>query len=181
MSEYKIVISRRRYRSLMRELENRGAGRRESGAFLLTAATRPPLRTGRVITGIAYYDDVDPGSLTGGITMHDVGFSRLNTIARETSRTVAADIHTHPSDYVRQSSIDEANPMLAFAGHIALIAPRYAQGTPPPRTLGAHRYLGRGKWKSYFGAEVDHALLVCSGFRILLERLRSNWKGRDHG
>lgn len=162
MNQTKVVISQRRYKRLMAELARRGGGHRESGAFLL-AARRPKQLLGSVeVVDVAYYDDLDPGSLTGGITMHDVGFTALNRYCRDKALMVVGDVHTHPSSIVRQSHIDASNPMIAFAGHVAIIAPNYAQRKPKPPALGVHLFLGSGRWQSHFGRDGEDVLQVFS-------------------
>lgn len=137
-----LVISRRRYRHLIAELARRGAGKRESGAFLLGTAES------RRITAFAFYDDLDPTSLNGGIHFHAAGYTRLNEICRSMSLRVLADIHTHPGSYTRQSDIDAANPMVAIRGHVALIAPNYGRGPRRLSHLGVHTYLGGEGWET---------------------------------
>lgn len=50
------------------ELAHRGNGERESGAFLLTPPATPRARARQRVIAVAYYDDLDPQCLTGGIT-----------------------------------------------------------------------------------------------------------------
>lgn len=132
-------ISRRRWKTLLSELEARGGGRRESGAFLLA-----PLNSSRVAE-VAYYDDLDATCLTGGITFSSSGFTRLWQICAEKGLTVVADIHTHPGSGVGQSRIDATNPMISTPGHVALIAPDYGR---PARIdeCGIYVYRGSHKW-----------------------------------
>jgi hypothetical protein len=136
-----LIISRQLHRHLMAELARRGDGQRESGAFLLGPAES------RRITTVAFYDDLDPTSLTGGIQLHAAGYTRLNILCRATSLQVFADIHTHPGDHTQQSGVDARNPMVAIAGHVALIAPDFARGPKRLHRLGAHTYLGSGRWE----------------------------------
>ena len=46
--------------------------------------------------GDPYYDDLDPGSFTGGITFTADGYTALAALCRRDGLWVAADIHTHP-------------------------------------------------------------------------------------
>lgn len=135
-----LIIGHRLHRHLLAELARRGDGRRESGAFLLGPAES------RRITAVAYYDDLDATSLTGGIEFHAVGYTRLNELCRSRSLHALADIHTHPGEYTQQSAIDAKNPMVSIPGHVALIAPDYASGPKRLRRLSAHTYLGNGRW-----------------------------------
>lgn len=144
-------MRRRAWRSLMRELARRGAGVKESGAFL---CARPGSRR---IRHVAYYDDLDATCLTGGISFSGTGYSRLWAMCRDRGLTVIADIHTHPGHWVEQSSIDSANPMIATVGHVAIIAPLYAT-TSDPTACGVHVYAGSGKWCSAYGSETAQVL-----------------------
>lgn len=143
------------FAGLMSELARRGGGRRESGAFLLTNATSEPVDSGwQPVTAIAYYDDLDPGCLTGNITFTADGYTTLAARCRRDGLQIAADIHTHPGRVVRQSQTDAAHPMVALPGHFALIVPRYARWPVEISDLGAHRYHGGGQWTSRYGSDV---------------------------
>ena len=150
------------FATLVKELGRRGGGVRESGAFLLAKATpepdEPPTDAWRVVTCIAYYDDLDPHSLTGDITFGADGYTALGVVCRTHRLHVVGDIHTHPRSWVDQSSTDAAHPMAALKGHIAVIAPGYAQGVVNPSDLGAHVFSGTGQWTSYFDENVTDVL-----------------------
>ncbi|HEY4267010.1 MAG TPA: hypothetical protein VGM94_02350 [Galbitalea sp.] len=161
-----LAFSQRTYRYLVSELARRGGGRRESGAFLLARRGRPAVNGFRQVDAFALYDDLDPDCLVGSIEMHPIGFSRLNALCRERGLEVVGDAHTHPSTHVCQSDIDSSNPMAAFPGHIALIVPRYAQGRPALPELGAHEFLGKGRWNSRFGGDVAEVLRMRSGIAL---------------
>jgi proteasome lid subunit RPN8/RPN11 len=144
---------------LMRQLVDRGRGERESGAFLLTDRGRLPEKTTRQVTALAYYDDLDPGSLTGAIDFGADGYSALAELCRQRGLRVVADIHTHPGRIVAQSRIDAAHPMVALDGHIALIAPCYAVGVTDPCELGVH-LRRRGGWESFYGPAAADLVVV---------------------
>ncbi|WP_292836618.1 hypothetical protein [Microbacterium sp.] len=167
-----LLISRRRFTRLLRELHRRGEDRRESGAFLLAHRDARPIAGGLEITGIIYYDDLDADCLTGGITMHAIGLSRLNQLCRERGLRVLGDIHTHPSRYIQQSRIDATHPMIALPGHLAFIAPNYAAGPIRATDLGGHRLLPGGAWEPAYGADVTGMLRVRAGFLLAVARLR---------
>jgi len=172
-----LLISRRRFTRLLRELHGRGEGRRESGAFLLAHRDASPIAGGQEVTEILYYDDLDADCLTGGITMHATGLSRLNQLCRERRLRVLGDIHTHPSTYIQQSRIDATHPMIALPGHFAFIAPNYAGGPILPTDLGAHRLLPGGAWERAYGADVAGMLQVRPGLLLALTRLRHLFRG----
>jgi proteasome lid subunit RPN8/RPN11 len=158
-----LVIDPALFATLMTELGRRGRGTRESGAFLLgNASSAPATRasTSRVVTAVAFYDDLDPACLTGGITFHAHGYTALAALCRRHGLQVIGDIHTHPGCRVDQSPADAAHPMVALPGHIALIAPRYAKEPVNVSDLGAHVFQGAGRWTSYSGSDVCRVLQV---------------------
>lgn len=164
MSGRPLVISRQLWREVTRELRARGHGRRESGAFLLAARNGQPTR----IVAAAYYDDLDPDSLTGAISFNTIGYSALADRCSSDGLTVVADVHTHPGRSTRQSTTDRAHPMVAIAGHIALIVPHYADRSTALRQVGVHAFHGADGWTSTTGrAGRDHIR-----HETLLERLR---------
>jgi proteasome lid subunit RPN8/RPN11 len=142
----------------MRQLAERGEGRRESGAFLLAQSGR---RARRVVAWI-HFDDLDPNSLNGSVSIRGEAFSHLWATCRKRGVKVVADVHTHPARGVGQSSIDQANPMVARGGHIALIVPSFARGRVHPRDVGFHVYRGDRSWNAFHG-------------EAAAERLRLTW------
>jgi len=124
------------------ELRRRADGRRESGAFLLGSAEKA-----RRIEEFVFYDDIDPDALKTGIVEIDGGrLGNLWTHCRKTGRKVVADIHVHPGGF-RQSASDQANPIIAEVGHIAIILPHFAARATQPRGIGVHVYLGSRRWQ----------------------------------
>jgi proteasome lid subunit RPN8/RPN11 len=141
--------------AMIAELGRRGDGRRESGAFLLCDRAGHP----RTITRVVYLDDLDPNCLTGAIEFDGLAYSKLWDICSAEGRRVIGDIHTHPGASVRQSSIDADNPMIAQAGHVAVIVPDYAQYAIAVRDVGVHRYYGDG-WETWTGKAASRRLLI---------------------
>ena len=135
------------WRRLVLELRRRGRGRHESGAFLLA----PRNGIANRVTSFVCYDDLDPDAYEGGaIAFHAAGHAALWELCQKKGLRVLADVHTHPGSYVRQSSIDQRNPMIPLQGHIALILPNFAN--TPWWTLdlaGIYEYLGNFAWRSY--------------------------------
>ena len=159
MREERIIsMTPRRWKRLIRQLADRGEGKRESGAFLLA---RPGRRGHRVVDWILF-DDLDPNSLNGAVSIRGEAFSHLWAICRERGVKVIADIHTHPARGVSQSSIDQANPMVARRGHVGLIVPSFAHGRVRPRDIGFHVYRGDRSWDAFHG-------------EAAAERLRLTW------
>lgn len=144
------------WNALITELAQRADGVRESGAFLLA----PARAEGPEVTTIIYYDDLDPDALDGGVSLYAEAFGRLWSHCAANGLRVLGDIHTHPSNVVRQSAIDRGNPMVAAVGHIALIVPNLAVGVIRPIDVGVHRYLGDAGWTSSFGREARDLIYV---------------------
>lgn len=141
------------WRRLLTRLRERGRGcTRESGAFLLGCR-----RNGRArIVDFVLYDDLDPNCLDSGIVRIDGRFfGGLWSICKERNLAVVADVHVHPG-CARQSDSDRAYPMIARAGHLALIIPRFASGPMRQADIGIFRYRGAKSWdvitnrKSFF-------------------------------
>ena len=133
------------WRRLLQQLRRRGGGERESGAFLL--GKPGSARTTRFIC----YDDLDDSALgTGIITFHAAGFVRLWEICAREKLKVLADVHTHPSAWTGQSGSDRTHPMIALAGHIAIILPDFAQQAKSSLNgAGIYEYLGNHEWKTW--------------------------------
>lgn len=133
------------WRRLLLGLRARGRGVRESGAFMLgnsDAAGR------RHIVDFLLYDDLDPHALDTGIVHLDGRhFGKLWEICARRGLTVIADVHTHPGGS-GQSESDQAHPIIARRGHIALIVPNFAAAPVKRLLLGIYRYGGGGKWET---------------------------------
>ncbi|HZW06080.1 MAG TPA: Mov34/MPN/PAD-1 family protein [Phycisphaerales bacterium] len=130
------------WRKLVDELHRRGRGRHESGAFLLGVE-----RNGRrEVTDLVFYDELDPGAYASGVCiLHGDAFAKLWALCRQKQLSVTADVHTHPGA-AYQSGSDRTNPMVATAGHIAIIVPNYAKGSDLRSGLGIYEYAGSHQW-----------------------------------
>lgn len=146
-----LTIERRLWEDLLAELSERGAGERESGAFLLGLA--PVNGQPRCVVDVVYFDELDPMSLTGGISFSGTAYGKLWDECAARDLEVVADVHTHPGRWVGQSEIDRAHPMLVRSQHVALIVPDFAQRIVAAREVGVHEYLGDGRWRSSLGTE----------------------------
>lgn len=131
------------WKRLLTGLRNHGRGRGESGAFLL--GRRDADGRARILDFVLY-DDLDPHCLDSG-TVHFDGryFSELWAICDAQNLTVVADVHTHPGG-AGQSGSDQAYPMIARAGHLALILPNYARDPVKRPEIGIYRYGGAKRW-----------------------------------
>lgn len=152
----KLRFSRKRWRQLIIELGRRSGGTRESGAFLLS----PRASDGRTITKIVYFDDLDPGCLTGAITLSGSAYPPLWDLCDQYKLRVVGDVHTHPGNGVTQSPIDQGNPMIARTGHISLIVPHLAQHPTRAAQVGLHQYLGDAGWHSSLAADASRSLYI---------------------
>lgn len=147
------------WRGISKELKRRGAGRRESGAFLLGRSDRGQRR----VTDVQYYDDLDPNALdTGIVTLHGSGLARLFAYCRERNLKIHADIHTHPGPDVRQSDIDMKHPMVAMKGHTAMIAPHLGDTSPwSLKRVGVYEYLGDYAWHAHPASAAKRRVRLC--------------------
>ncbi|HEY1929860.1 MAG TPA: hypothetical protein VGG92_20510 [Caulobacteraceae bacterium] len=128
---------------LLAALRERGGGRHESGAFLL--GLRDAAGRAR-IHDFVLYDDLDSQSLATGIVRFDGRyFSDLWGICERRGLEVVADVHTHPGGSW-QSASDQAHPMIARDGHLALIVPDFAKRGVRREEVGVYRYRGAGRW-----------------------------------
>ena len=195
----RLRITQALYDHLFGELAVRGAGIRESGAFLLAQVDSLTAEDGQHsdqvfdqhwtdVLAVAFYDDLDATCLTGGIDFAADGYTALALICEQNGVQVVGDVHTHPSTWVQQSCIDSANPMCAIPGHVAFIAPRYAQGEVRPEDLGAHVFLGSRRWDSFYGSDAAKLLQIVVDTPALpdesrppglLHRLRALWTSRS--
>lgn len=136
-------IARPLWNELTSELHRRTENCHESGAFLLGRRTQDERRALKLV----YYDELDHAAYDSGVCiLHADAFSRLWDRCSELEMTVVADAHVHPLG-AGQSSSDRQNPMIARAGHIAIILPRMAK--PPIRrwSVGVYEYLGDHRWQ----------------------------------
>lgn len=134
------------WRRAILDLRRRGAGKTESGAFLLGWQNGRARR----VTKYICYDDLDPHAHSGGITFHAIGYAALWRHCKEKNLEVLADVHTHPACDVRQSSIDQHHPMVPTVGHMALIVPNFARTHwRSLEAVGVYEYLGNFQWRTH--------------------------------
>lgn len=131
--------------ALVSDLERRGQGRRESGAFVLGRRKNSYIKA----TSYLCYDDLDPTSLTGGVDFHASGYAALWEHCRNHQLDVLFDVHTHPGDDVRQSEIDRAHPMIPQVDHLAVILPRFGKSSRwSLGEAGMYAYQGNFRWQT---------------------------------
>lgn len=130
------------WRRVTTELHRRGHRRHESGAFLL--GTERGVR--REALDAVFYDELDPQAYASGVCILKAdAFSKLWAICRSRKLMVVADLHTHPGSAF-QSESDRTNPMIARAGHIAVIVPNFAAAPVSYESLGIYEYQGDHRW-----------------------------------
>ena len=133
--------------AVVSELDRRGGRRHEAGVFLLGRQ----LGNGRLVTDAVYYDELDSNAYDSGIcVLRAASFSKLWALCRDRGLMVVADAHTHGGG-AGQSGSDKANPMVAQAGHIAVIVPNFAVTPIRPKSLGLYEYRGNHSWTDYSG------------------------------
>ncbi|HKX50767.1 MAG TPA: hypothetical protein VJQ48_10100 [Candidatus Binatia bacterium] len=130
------------WQSVVGELDRRGGRVHEAGAFLLGIERAEK----REVQSAIFYDELDPQAYeTGVCILHGDAFAKLWALCRARKLTVVADVHTHPGAGF-QSLSDKTNPMVARAGHIAIILPNFARWPIDRRQLGIFEYRGEHEW-----------------------------------
>lgn len=144
--EVRLRCSEQVWRAGVRELHTRTRNRIESGAFLLGHDEGRV----RVITQFLFYDDIDSHCFDRGIVEFNGRLlGKVWGYCRDNSLSVVADVHVHPFGF-GQSPSDMHNPIIAKAGHIALILPNFAQGPClPGGGVGVYEYLGNRQWATH--------------------------------
>jgi proteasome lid subunit RPN8/RPN11 len=147
VAKLRLHIARRLWLGLMTELHRRSENRHEAGAFLLGRRTADR----REVQSIVYYDDLDPHAYDSGVCILEAdSFDLLWDRCDAAGLTVVADVHLH-GGVAKQSSSDRDNPMVARAGHLALIVPRFARGPVWRHQLGLYEYKGAHRWTDFSG------------------------------
>lgn len=140
--KHRLSCNYRLWHDLVAELRRRTHGNHESGAFLLGVE----LGGRREVREAIFYDDLDPEAYSSGVcVLHGDAFAKLWSECRHRKMTVVADTHTHPAAAC-QSPSDKANPMIAKAGHIAIIIPEFGKWPVGAPELRIYEYRGQHEW-----------------------------------
>jgi proteasome lid subunit RPN8/RPN11 len=140
--KHRVSCPHRLWKHILEQLDRRGERCHEAGAFLLGVGRGRR----REVTDCVFYDELEPTAYeTGVCVLSGHAFARLWAYCRERKLTVVADVHTHPGLAI-QSDSDRTNPMIASAGHVAIIVPHYAIPPVNSGALGIYEYLGGHKW-----------------------------------
>ncbi len=143
--KHRLRCSQGLWRSVCSELNRRGEGWHEAGAFLLGSV----VNGARAVSNVVFYDELDAHAYASGVCILEApAFSKLWALCRERKLTVVADVHTH-GGLARQSEADRTNPMIARAGHVALIVPDLARAPVRLRKLGIYEYRGNHEWHNH--------------------------------
>jgi len=144
------------WRTLFVELHCRTGGRHESGAFLLGQTED----TGRWVERVVYYDELDPDAYrTGVVVMYAASFGPLWELCRSRGLSVVAVVQDHQGP-AWQSLADRDNPMIALAGHLALIVPDFARPPVFAEKLGFYEYKGAHRWRNLGGRWIGRYLHI---------------------
>lgn len=144
---HRISCPRAKWQAVLCELDRRGEGIHEAGAFLLGEERRGRLEVRSAI----FYDELDPRAYATGVcVLHADAFAKLWAVCRDRRLTVVADVHTHPGR-AWQSITDRANPMVARSGHLAIIVPNFARQPVSHTELGIYEYCGAHRWTDHGG------------------------------
>ena len=154
--EHFLSCSKNLWNAGLSEIKCRGAGRRESGAFLLGKESHGIRRIQRFL----YYDDLDPHCLDQGyVRFNGAAYGPLWQICQSSDLRVVGDIHTHPGAAI-QSYSDRQNPMVAIKGHIALIVPYFGKQIVLSHELGIYEYEGEHRWKNHSGKDAAKVFYI---------------------
>ncbi|MDI1233379.1 MAG: hypothetical protein PSX81_03745 [bacterium] len=139
----KLIIPKKVWQCLIKDLKVKGEGKRESGAFLLG--------TDNNITEYICYDTLYSKSFESGIIeFESIGYIPLWEYCKRNKLKVLADVHTHPYQWTGQSTLDKEHPMITEVGHFGLIVPQYASKRNQDLTgVGIYEYLGKYKWRTW--------------------------------
>lgn len=152
----KLRIQSALWGQLLQGLRERGAGVRESGAFLLGAGEGAE----RTATRFVLYDDLDPNCLNEGYVRFDGRYyGRLWEMCSRDTLSVVADVHTHPYG-PGQSHSDKTHPMISIPHHIALIVPNFARPPVSATDVGVYVYRGRNRWTAFRGNGAARVLVI---------------------
>jgi proteasome lid subunit RPN8/RPN11 len=145
--KHRLRCSRQLWTAISREIDRRGARLHEAGAFLLGHMEG----SCRVVSDVVFYDELDEHAYDSGVCILEApAFAKLWGICRERQLTVVGDVHSH-GGLALQSEADRTNPMVARAGHVALIVPDFARPPVKLRHLGVYEYRGNHEWNDHTG------------------------------
>lgn len=157
MAQGRIIVSRTAWEQTWTGLLARGSGRRETAC--VWAGTREDACD--VVRHVAFIDDQD--EVRGAPYSHvaaPAAVARVLADLRMRGLVIVADLHTHPSNWVGLSDIDQANPIEFRVGLIALVLPNFASGERLISRVGVHEYVGEKRWRQLGKYEAATAIVI---------------------
>jgi proteasome lid subunit RPN8/RPN11 len=85
--------------------------------------------------------------------------ARVTATAHSQKCIVVAQIHSHPGSDTSHSGGDNRDAFMPSEGYFSLVVPSYAQGNPPLKTWGIHRY-ERGEFRRLSNSEVSTSVFL---------------------
>jgi hypothetical protein len=155
MTARKLTVPHGLWISTWEGLRVRGAGLRE--AACVWAGTRAAHE--ETARDVIFLDDL--AGTVGRRDQHRTSREAVNALlsrTRELGMVIVGDIHTHPTDWVDLSLVDQEHPIEYRVGLLALVLPEFAVGAPDITRTGIHEYAGAGRWNRIVGANVGRRL-----------------------
>jgi hypothetical protein len=126
-------------------LRLRGQGRKESAAVWAGCRHNNDER----VEAVYFLDDYAGGEQCRGYHRVDVeALTEFFVTLQRQKQVIIADIHTHPTDWVGLSPLDESNPIEFRVGLPAIVLPSFAEPEPSWSISGVHIYRGNGRWRT---------------------------------
>lgn len=156
MNEPRLEVSARVWTDLISGIRTRGAGTRESGAFLLGDV----VDGARQVRQIVPYEELEQAAaLSNHVRLTNRAFQKLWDTCACDRVQVVADIHSHPFG-ATQSRSDRENPMIALKGHLALIVPYFAMRGTSPSDVTINEYIGAHRWRTFDKRANERILII---------------------
>jgi proteasome lid subunit RPN8/RPN11 len=146
MTERTLIVPRALWTKTWKGLRTRGGGSRETACVWVGTRDGVVERAHEVI----FLDDL-PGT-AGRRLQHRTSREAVVMLlsrARDLGMVIVCDIHTHPSDWVDLSLVDQEHPIEYRVGLLALVLPNFAGGKPDIEGVGVHEYAGDGRWHTF--------------------------------
>lgn len=143
-SDKKIVIPEELWMQTWLGLRARGLGKVESAA--IWGGRRDSLT--ETVEAVYFLDDYIGRLQRSGYHRVSVGaLAELFAQLQRDRRVIVGDVHTHPSDWVGLSALDQENPIEYRKGLYAVVLPSYGRPSPSLSLAGVHVYEGDGCWR----------------------------------
>lgn len=120
-----LMIPKKLWTTTLRLLRERSAGFRESGALFLGKIS--PLGERMATRAIAYHDLDDDRASEGFLEISEAAKHQLYGLLEDENLRLVAMVHTHPSQWVGLSTIDQANKISSKVGFWSIVLPNFGQ------------------------------------------------------